>query len=186
MLKSAMDIKFIGNQTFVLKGKKESVLVNPEKELLEKNTSRIVIYSQSKQEELRSVGEKVAVMGPGEYEIGGVEINGFSDGHEGTIYTVLVDGVTVCILSKLQEALSDKKIEKVDGVDVLITDVANGMQLAKKWGANYVVPSGYTVDSPDYKKFLDEADCEGLAPVELLKVDKDNLPEGMEVVILKS
>lgn len=187
MLKSAMEIKKIGGLAFALKGKKETVLLNPDKDKLAKIASRIVIYNQVKNDELRTVGERVAIMGPGEYEIGGVEINGFSGGKGQTVYTVLIDGVVVGIIGKLEEQLSEKRAEKISGIDVLLAEVQNGyksiLAMAKKWGANYIVP----MDGSDeqIKKFLDEADCEGQEAVEGLKVDKDNLPDGTEIVVLK-
>ena len=58
------------------------------------------------------------------------------------------------------------------------------IDLAKKWGANYVMPVGYE-DEIDLKKFLDGADAEGQEPLESLKINVDDLPEGTEVVILK-
>ena len=82
-------------------------------------------------------------------------------------------------------------MEKISGVDVLIADISNGigpkeiLNLAKKWGANYVIPAGYDQGDAAIKKFIDESDIEGQELMESLKVDKDNLPEGTEVVILK-
>jgi hypothetical protein len=158
MLKSGMEIKYLSLQTFLIKGKKESVLVNPEKGVADKSNVRIVVYNKPQYDELRIVGEKISIMGPGEYEVGGVEIYGFSAGVENTVFTVIVDGVTVGILGKLEEQLNDKKIDKINGVDVLVVDISNGngigskaiLGLAKKWGANYVVPVGYSGADMDY------------------------------------
>lgn len=188
-----MEIKYIGQQTFLLKGKKETVLINPEKDLDNKTSSRIVVYNQPHYEELRSIDEKISIMGPGEYEVGGIEVCGYSAGAENTMYTIVVDKVIVGVLGKLEEQLSDKKIDKITGVDVLVVDISNSngigskalLDLAKKWGANYVVPVGYGNDDTELKKFLDVADAEGLEPIEILKVEKDSLPDGTEVVILK-
>ena len=186
-----MEIKLIKGSSVLIVGKKEKVLVNPESEMLKKNISRIMIYNVSKYEELRTVGEKVSIMGPGEYEIGGVEIDGYSAGGGSTMFTVLIDGVSLGLLGKLKEELTEKKTGKVSGVDVLIVDIDNEkgigakavLSLAKSWGANYVVPVGN--NEAEMKKFLDETDSEGIEAVESLKIDKDNLPEGTEVVILK-
>lgn len=191
MLKSAMDIKLIKAASVLISGKKEKVLVNPSAEILEKNVSRIVIYNRSKYEELRTIGDKVSIMGPGEYEIGGVEIDGFNGGDGNTIFTVLVDGVSVGVLGKLKEELNEKKSGKVSGVDVLIVDIDNKggvspksvLKLAKSWGANYVIPVGS--DEIELKAFLDEFDSEGIEAIDVLKVDKDNLPDGTEIVLLK-
>jgi hypothetical protein len=191
MLKSAMDIKLISGSTVLINGKKEKILVNPEADNLAKNNCRIVVYNYPKYSELRTVGDKVSIMGPGEYEIGGVEIDGFNGGAGNTIYTVSVDGVSVGIVGKLKEELTEKKTGKISGVDVLIADIDNEggigpktiLKLAKSWGANYVVPVGK--NEKGMIDFLNEADSEGLEAVESLKIDKDNLPDGTEIVLLK-
>jgi hypothetical protein len=191
MVKSAMEIKYLGKNIFLIKGKKESALVNPDERIATKDRPRIVIKNETKIEVDGEEGERVVVMGPGEYEIGGIEINGFSAGPGETFYSVMVDGVTVGILGRLKEQLTDKRIDKISGVDVLVADISNGvgpkgiLNLAKKWGANYVVPVGYNEEDGALKKFMDELDVEGQEAVESLKVDKDNLPEGTEVVVLK-
>jgi L-ascorbate metabolism protein UlaG (beta-lactamase superfamily) len=188
-----MEIKYLGKKTFLLKGKKEQALVNPDERISPKDRPRIVIKNETKVEVDGEEGDRVVVMGPGEYEIGGIEICGFSAGTGETFYAVTVDGVTIGILGQLKEPLNDKRIGKISGVDVLVADIGEGsmtgtkaiLNLAKKWGANYVVPVGYNSDNGDLKKFMDESDSEGQEPIESLKVDKDNLPEGTEVIILK-
>lgn len=186
-----MEIKFLGKQSFLIKGKKETALVNPEDGAVGKTNSRIIIRNEAKIEADDKESSRVVVMGPGEYEIGGIEIYGFSAGKGETFYSVVVDGVVVGVLGKLKEQLSDKRSEKIAGVDVLVADISNGagpkeiLALAKKWGANYVVPVGFENGDAAIKKFMDESDMEGQEPQEVLKVDKDNLPEGTEVVILK-
>jgi len=188
-----MEIKYLGKKTFLIKGKKEQALVNPDERIATKDRPRIIIKNETKIEMDGEEGERVVVMGPGEYEIGGIEINGFSAGTGQTFYAVTVDGVTVGILGQLKEALNDKRIDKVSGVDVLVADIGEGnaigtkaiLNLAKKWGANYVIPVGYNSDNGDLKKFRVESDTEGQEALESLKVDKDNLPEGTEVIILK-
>jgi L-ascorbate metabolism protein UlaG (beta-lactamase superfamily) len=188
-----MEIKYLGKKTVFLKGKKESVVVNPDERMVTKDRPRIVIKNETKIEVDGAEGDRVVVMGPGEYEIGGIEINGFSAGVGKTFYAVTIDGVTVGILGQLDEALNDKRIDKVSGVDVLVADIGEGskagtksvLNLAKKWGANYVIPVGYNPDNGQLKKFMDESDTEGQESIEVLKVDKDNLPEGTEVIILK-
>ena len=188
-----MEIKYLGKKSFLLKGKKESVIVNPGDGKITKDRPRIVIKCETKVEVDGEEGDRVVVMGPGEYEIGGVEIDGFSAGVGKTYYSVMMDGVTIGILGQLKENLSDKRSDRVGGVDVLVVDIGEGSELdsksvlglAKKWGANYVVPVGYEQGNGKLKKFRDESDTEGQEAVDSLKVDKDNLPEGTEVVILK-
>lgn len=191
-----MEIKCIKDKAVLIKGKKESVLINPNKETLENNGARIAIYSCLSDGVNGHLTEnRIVIAGPGEYEVGGIEINGFADGSNGVFYSLKVDGFVIGVVDKLGEELTDKKIEKIDGVDVLLFDVGVAetvgvksiVQLAKKWGTNYLLPMN-TLNQPGaLAKFVDESDCEGQESVESLKlIDKESLPDGMEVVLLKS
>ncbi len=188
-----MEIKYFGGQCILIKGKKESLIANPGTELPEKSYPRIVLYNEFLPINPLSNSDIVTIMGPGEYEIGGIEINGFNSGFQTTLYTVTVDGLDLAFLGKLKEELKDKRADRIDKVDILVVDVSNGdgigpkaiLKLAKKWGANYVIPVGYD-KKEDLDKFLDEADFEGVEPIDSLKVDRENLPDGMEVAILKN
>lgn len=185
-----MDIKYLGSQSVLLKGKKESVLINPSKEENKTNSRIIVFTDKSEKNEIDK--EKVFIKGPGEYEIGGVEIKGWGIDEKNLIYVIEVDGVIIGIIGKCDELLSDKMIEKINGIDVLIASInetkLNGKalhDLAKKWGANYLVPINYKPGDEILKKFLDDVDEEGLEAIDTLKVDRDNLPDGLEVSLLK-
>jgi len=184
-----MEIKILKNQTLSLKGKKETVLVNPT-ETQRKDNSRIWIYlSESEKTEEWNNG-KVVIKGPGEYEIGGVEVVGINGGDGNIVYKIEIDGIVIGILSKIKEDLSDKKRERISGIDVLMADIGGVLEYkniegyAKKWGANYLIPFGYN-DDKMLVDFLDKADQEGLEPLDSLKVEVENLPDGLDVVVLK-
>jgi len=190
-----MEIKILENQTIYLKGKKENILINPSEKKRDdaKYPSRIFLFTAEKYDGMGFTGDKILIRAPGEYEVGGVEIDGYSVG-ENTIYIIHMDGIKIVFLGDLSESLSDKRIEKIDSADVLLAPVlikdSNSGKLvldwAKKWGINYLIPTGYSdEDKTNLNKFLDQADREGLDPVESLKVDKDDLPDGMELKVLK-
>lgn len=193
MLKSGMEIKNNGKSGLQIIGKKETVLVNPSGDTLKKSGSRVILYNRKVETGLLTMENKVLIIGPGEYEVGGVEINGHNDGESGVVYSVVIDGVTVAILGSLKGELSEKKIDKVGSADVLLADIGGYgesqnkalLKLAKKWGANYLLPYGQSESGTETSDFLNVTDNEGLEAVDSLKVDKDTLPEGMETVILK-
>jgi hypothetical protein len=190
-----MEIKILENQTVFLKGKKESVLINPTEEILSnsKYQSRIIIFTSEKFDNSKLKSEGVIIRGPGEYEIGGVEINGYNAHNGNNMYLIGQDGLMVGVLGELEEPLSDKRIEKINGADILIApvlikeDVSAKLVLewAKKWGVNYLIPTGWIEDENLLNKFLDVADQEGLEKTDQLKVDKDSLPDGLEIKVLK-
>jgi hypothetical protein len=190
-----MEIKLLGNYTIFLKGKKESVLVNPtEKELKDsKNDSRIVMFTSGEfdKSNLLNVDGKILIRGPGEYEIGGVEINGFSGDNGDTIYKVVIDGISLVILGKLGQELTPKRVERIDSTDILLAPVVIGntasykliKEWSKKWGVNYLIP--LFEENESLKAFLDGADEEGLDTIDSLKIEKADLPDGLEVKLLK-
>lgn len=186
-----MEIKLLDKYSALIKGKKESILINPNSDLLEKDkNSRVVVFTDNNLKISNFLGEKIVIAGAGEYEIGGIEVWGSDVEGNNTIYDIKVDGVSIMILGQLKEALSDKKIEKIEGIDVLIAPVVIGEKVsfkiikdwAKKWGVNYLIPVG---DEENLKKFLDDADEEGLEAIDSLKVEKENLPDGLELKLLK-
>ncbi len=190
-----MEIRRTSKHAVWLKGKKENVFVNPSEDnlkLKKYQPTRIVLLTGEEHDFLGLGEETVIIRGPGEYEVGGVEIVGINGMH-GFVYVVSMDGVRIGVLGEIDEALSDKKIERINALDVLVVPIKNKnvgtklkLEWAKKWGANYVIPVGYEEDDEEYGTFLDEADREDAKKVELLKIDKiEDLPEGREVVILK-
>jgi len=191
-----MEIKVLDNQSVYLKGKKENILINPSKKEREnvKYPSRIFLFTAEKYDGMGFGGDKILIRAPGEYEVGGVEINGYSAGGENTFFVIHIDGIKVIFLGDLDDVLSDKRIEKIDSADVLlapvlIKDSSSGklvLDWAKKWGVNFLIPMGYDDENKtNLDKFLDQADQEGLEAVEFLKIDKNDLPDGLELKVLK-
>ncbi|MDD4135513.1 MAG: MBL fold metallo-hydrolase [Candidatus Shapirobacteria bacterium] len=191
-----MEIKVLEKNSVYLKGKKENILINPNEKRRDdsKYSSRIFLFTSEKYDGMGFGGDRILIRAPGEYEVGGVEINGYPAGGENTFFIINIDGIKVVFLGDLEEALSDKRIEKVDSVDVLLAPVLikgdfSGkliLDWAKKWGVNYLVPMGYGDENKaDLDKFLDQVDQEGLEAIESLKVDKNDLPDGLELRVLK-
>jgi hypothetical protein len=190
-----MEIKILDNQTVFIKGKKENVLINPSKSILDnsKYQSRIIIFTSGKFDDSKQKFDGVIVRGPGEYEVGGVEIIGYSANNGNSMYVIGQDGLILSVLGEMDEPISDKRIEKINSVDVLLapvtikndTSAKPVLEWAKKWGVNYLIPTGWAEDEKLLDQFLDVADQEGLEKTDMLKVDKDSLPDGLEIKVLK-
>jgi len=192
-----MEIKILANKSILLKGKKESVLINPSDKIREQNTyqSRIFLFTSEKYDGMGLVSDKVLIRAPGEYEVGGIEINGYNGGEDNTIYVLYIDKIKVVILGDLKEELSDKRIEKIDSADVLLAPLVSNddkklspkmiLGWAKKWGVNYLIPVVDEENPELLTKFLDQADQEGLEHFDSLKVDDNDLPDGLELKVLK-
>lgn len=188
-----MEIKYFGGKTVFLKGKKESVLVDPKGgEFNVKSGARVILYTSDTEGRSDLCEEKILINGSGEYEIGGVEVNGINAGDGSTVYKMTIDDFKIVIIGKIKEELSPKKVEKIDSADVLLVSLQDGQtityksakNLAKAWGVNFLIP--VSDDQSLIDGFLDEADAEGLEASDLLKLDKaDDLPDGLEVKLLK-
>lgn len=181
-----MEIKYFDFGKIYIKGKKENVWINPGIEELEgkSDEARIIIFTD-KEKNFVKLGEekdRVIIAGPGEYEIGGVEISGIN-----AMYALTVDGLKIVVMGKFEGEINERKKEKLEEADILLISMgARAAEIAKKSAANYVVPVDLENEEKEFKLFLDVFDAENLETIDSLKVDKDNLPEGMEVVLLKT
>lgn len=188
-----MEIKYLGEKVVLLKGRNESVLINPSDEFLTKDKSgaRVILYTSEEGTRADLENEKILINGAGEYEIGGVEIVGFNVEDGDAVYRINIDGFKVVIMGRLHQELSEKRIDKIEETDVLMVspeevglDYSVFKAWAKKWGANYLIP--ISDDKSVVEKFLDDADAEGLEASVSLKLDKkEDLPDGLEVKLLK-
>jgi len=181
-----MEIRYFSEGKIYLKGKKESVWVNPGKEEFEgKNgEARVVIFTEKQRNfvKLGKENDKVVICGVGEYEIGGVEISGVNG-----MYALNIDGIKIVVIGNFDGEITERKKEKLEEADVLLISMgATAVDIAKKSAANYIVPVEYENEEKELKTFLDAFDRENLKSIESLRVDKENLPEGVEVVLLKT
>ncbi|MDD4332695.1 MAG: MBL fold metallo-hydrolase [Patescibacteria group bacterium] len=145
---------------------------------------------------------------PGEYDVKGVMVTGidsFHDAKEGAemgkniIYRIEIDDISVAHLGDLGHSLSDKQLEKLVGVDILLIpvggrytlDAKKAVEVISQIEPRIVIPMHYKAAGSNIKdidgveKFIKEI---GIAPreEEKLKISKKDLPqEEMELVILK-
>jgi hypothetical protein len=188
-----MKIRQIGENSVWLLAKEEKVLVDPSKDLMadKKYESRIVLFSKQELNFMGLDSTRVVVFGPGEYEVGGVDISGYDNNNgESVIYSLNVEGVTIVMVAVSKEKLTEKTVERIRGADVMLimskgevgVEIKSLLSTAKKWGINYLVPVG--MKGEELKTLLDDLDREDSQREKELTVDKDNLPDGMEVVLL--
>jgi L-ascorbate metabolism protein UlaG (beta-lactamase superfamily) len=158
-------------------------------------------------------GEKRALTGPGEYEIGGVFITGIptgrSDGDKkkakasepktNTVYVFDYEGFTVCHLGDLDHVPTQSQIEALGAVDVALVPVGGGGGLNAAQAAevisliepSLVVPMHYRTNHGSssldpVSKFLKEMGLSAVQPEPLLKLSKSSLPDETRVVLLEA
>jgi L-ascorbate metabolism protein UlaG (beta-lactamase superfamily) len=113
------------------------------------------------------VGSRLTIDGPGEYEVSGLSIVGIpARGHmdsekteQATIYKVTAEDVNYLVLGHIYPNLSDRQLETIGMVDVLVIPVGgNGytldpvgaLQLIKKIEPKIVVPTHYADNQIHY------------------------------------
>jgi len=147
--------------------------------------------------------EPLVISGPGEYEVGGIFIQGFGVpvGYKkqqriNTVYYITLEKMRICFLGVLEKpTLSEKMEEQMTEVDILFVPISGGdvlspadaYKIARLLGAKIVIPMHYEKDTaPSVKKFLEEASEKSVEPIEKLTIRKKDV-EGKEgeVVILK-
>jgi L-ascorbate metabolism protein UlaG (beta-lactamase superfamily) len=132
------DIQYLGRASVRVKGKEGVVVTDPFPRSngydIGKPTAHIVTVSaddpaRNATAAVKPVAERVFVIeGPGEYEVGGVMINGirtYRDTERGarrgrnTVYVLHIDDLTFCHLGDLGHALNTHQIEEIGTIDVL-------------------------------------------------------------------
>ena len=152
-------------------------------------------------------GTTHVIDGPGEFEIGGVFINGVQtdglgkkkkDVSRNTLYLFDYDGITVAHLGDLQQVPSQAEIEALGTVNVALIPVGGGGGLNAAKAAevvsllepNLVIPMHYA--TPDTKltldslnKFIKEMGLGKQQEQPSLKVSRSGLPDETRVVVLE-
>jgi L-ascorbate metabolism protein UlaG (beta-lactamase superfamily) len=208
-----MDITFLGQSSFKLKGKSATVVTDPYEPYDGKKFPRVeadivtVSHSGPKHSAADQVGgDPLILTGPGEYEIKEVKIVGvpsFQDEKEGkvrgkdTIFNMKVDGLNVCHLGSLgQTKLTANQMEDIGGVDILIIptggvdtlDAGAAAKIAAELEPKIVIPMHFggdgDVNLEPVDKFLKEMGAERSSPQPKLSIKKDRLPAELTVVLL--
>ncbi|MCJ7739728.1 MBL fold metallo-hydrolase [Candidatus Microgenomates bacterium] len=214
-----MEITYLGHSAFRIKGKKTSIVTDPFDPAvtgfkIPSVQADIVTVSHEHKDHnnIKAVsGEPLVISGPGEYEVKGVRITGLRTYHDNTkggergyntVYRIEIDNVAIVHLGDLGHKLSDKEIEILDGVDILMIPVggtytinaAEAVEVISHLEPKVIIPMHYKSDkhkNDDGEKldelsvFLKEMGKEGLAPVPKLVISKDKLPLESMVVIFE-
>lgn len=127
-----MEITWHGNQCFKFKGKKASLIINPQPDAT--NSSADIV--------LNGPG---GIDWPGEYEIKEVAIAVFQawtsgksgeekgeKGEETLIFYFKIDGIKFCHLGGLGHVLTSEMVNKIGDVDVLFIDAGTNSNLSAK------------------------------------------------------
>lgn len=155
-------------------------------------------------------GDRLRIVGPGEFEVGGVFITGISmvakskdtaRGGNGrapnTLYVFNFDGLTVAHLGDLAYVPTQAQIEDLGPVDVALVPVGGGGALTAGQAAEVisliepavVIPMHFTTGKEKIKlaavsQFLSEMGVGKKEPVESVKLTKSALSDQTQVIVL--
>jgi L-ascorbate metabolism protein UlaG (beta-lactamase superfamily) len=210
-----MIVSYLGHACFKLRGKKTTLVTDPYDQsvfgkLMPKTKADIVTISHAHHDHSytgRIIGNPFIIRGPGEYEIKGVEILGIPSFHDkkqgsergtNTIYIYRMDGLKLCHLGDLGQKLTDKQIEKLDSVDVLMIpvggvytiDAKEAVSVIEQLEPAIVIPMHFKTKDLTFKldpldKFLEEVGLKDLKAEKSLTVSASSLPEEREIIWLK-
>jgi L-ascorbate metabolism protein UlaG (beta-lactamase superfamily) len=155
--------------------------------------------------------EPLVFESPGEYEASDVGIVGLPSYHDdsqgkergkNTIFVFQIEGILIAHLGDLGHQLSDKQIEDLGPIDVLMIPVGGSFTIGPEAAAKLISNLGPSIVIPMHYKqkgmsnafdslitveeFLNKADLETVKREDKLKVTRDSLPDDTEVVVLAS
>lgn len=147
-------------------------------------------------------GREHVLDGPGEYEIGGVFVTGIATYHKQTgernvVFVFDFNGLTVAHLGDMQEVPTQKQIEALEQVNILLVPVGGGnslnasqaSELVSMLEPDIVVPMHYglpglKVKLDDVDRFLKEMGVTEAEEKASLKITSSTFAEGTETVLL--
>ena len=209
-----MDIMWLGQACFKIKGKNATIVTDPFSDQLgfklPKVDADIVLVTHDHYDHNASSevgGDPFVIKGPGEYEIKGVEIVGIPSFHDdkkgeerglNNLYNFKIDSVNIAHLGDLgQGELLPKQIEDLGNVDVLMIpvggvytiDASSASKIAAQLEPSVIIPMHYLdkdskVNLEPVEKFLKEMGKDNVESADKLTISREKLPSEPQVVIL--
>lgn len=205
-----MDIQYFGGNAVTITTKKARVVIDDNMlELGKKAIARdgdIVLFTGAHGD---VPGARLLISQPGEYEVAGISVYGFAARahmdeekvRTATIYKLMIDDTRVLITGHVFPELSEKQLEEIGVIDVMIVPVGgNGytldpigaLKLIKKVEPKLVIPTHYADDTLGYpvpqqtlEQALQALSMEPADTVDKLKLKGSDLSEGgMKLIVV--
>jgi L-ascorbate metabolism protein UlaG (beta-lactamase superfamily) len=209
-----MDIIYLGHSSFRIKGKTTTLVCDPfDPKMVGLKYPSVeadivtVSHNHNDHNQVQLVkGAKRVIEGPGEYEVSGISILGFASFHDAkegtlrgknTIFVFEVDGIRIAHLGDLGYVLSDKEVEELGDIDILLIPVggfytigsAEAVKVVQAVEPKIIIPMHYSAggvigELAPVDNFLKEM---GLPVTNLpkLSVKKEELTEEQKIVVLE-
>lgn len=167
-----MEITLLSEAAIKIKSKTASLLIDPVAVKTKLAAEAVLLTKKQKIPEVENM--RLAISGPGEYEVGGIKITGTKAG-EGNVYFLTVDGISIFVGStsaiKKETTEAQMAILLADGL-VDQSALANGVSSVALF---------YGEKAAENVKALGKE----VAPTEKFVITKDKLSAEMEVVLLQ-
>ena len=210
-----MDVTWLGQSCFRLRGKNAAVVTDPYPPSLGLRLPRqeAEVVTISHEHENHSYVQAVRegafeITGPGEYEVAGVSVIGFPTFHDSekgakrgrnTVYLIEIDDVRICHLGDLGHPLDDADAEIVASADVVLVPVGSrtaispvqAAEVVRQLEPRYVIPMhfatpGLKVQLDGVDRFLKEMAVAAIEPQPKLTVQASSATEyETKVVVLE-
>lgn len=207
-----MEISWLGQSCFKLKGKNAIVLIDPYDPdftglKINKDLSSDVVLVSHDHKDHNFTSNPMVFDKPGEYEVKGVVITGvnsFHDNSEGSergvnnIFHLLFDGLDIVHLGDLgQSKLTEEQIAQIGQTDILMVPVGSvytidadvASDIVSQLEPKIIIPMHYKIEGLKFEldgvdKFLKEMGAENIVPQPKLSISQDKLPEEPQVILL--
>ncbi len=213
-----MQITWYGQSCFKIVSGQTSIIIDPFDKALGITPPRgkvdILLISDSSLSDYSQIDAGFVVSGAGEYEIGGIHINGvssFKKDEKGdpkkqtTMYVVVVEGVRICHLSDFDYNQVTEVLDKMGQVDILMVpiggkykigsaefdslDSERAVNVVSEIDPRVVVPMNFKVpklklDIDGSDKFMKAMGVADVSAVEKITLKKRDLPQEGRDVVL--
>lgn len=199
-----MEITYLGQRAFRLRGKDVAVLTDPRPSILGQVTGDVVTLSRADGALANLPPTARVVDGPGEYEVADVLIAGVATSREprtgstNTAYVVRFEDLAICHLGEIAAPLTDKQVEELGAIDVLLVPAGGGRALGPTAAAevvaqlepSIVIPMNFRGDGQQNLEPVDlfcrEMGVKEFVPVPKLTVTRGSLDTTVRVVVLEN
>jgi len=206
-----MDITWYGHACFRLKSREGTVITDPFDKSLGLSPPSVkadivtVSHNAPHHNNTKIAKGAYIINGPGEYEINGVFVTGIhiapaknaKDAERNNVFVIYLDDIAICHLGDLSHVPTQKQVEEMGNIDVLLVPVGgqNALKIAQAAEVisliepYIVIPMHYklpniTVELDPVQKFLAEMGITKTETVETLKLTRSSLPEETQVVVM--
>jgi L-ascorbate metabolism protein UlaG (beta-lactamase superfamily) len=208
-----MEIQYYGANCVTLTAKNARIVIDDNLSTVGAKTVRkpgdVVLQTSSVIGHENSHGAKIFIDRPGEYEVSGVFIYGIAarahmdeeDCKTATVYKLIIDDIKVLVTGHIYPALTDRQMEEIGMIDVMVvpvggngytTDGIGALKLLKTVEPKVVIPVHYSdnelsypVPQQELSTAVKALSMEPSEAVSKLKIKSTDLGDTLKLVVLE-